>query len=131
MARTDNLSNFLTDVANAIRTKTGGTGQIQASQFDTEIENIENVSSVIYFDVAPEGSGKTITFDIASNYSNYSNITLDNIIAMPSMGVSISEGGSTAAFTWSYEPATGVLSLTVDGRFSTNSKQYLWRIAII
>lgn len=40
MARTDNLNNFLTDVADAIRTKTGGTEQIQASQFDTEIESI-------------------------------------------------------------------------------------------
>ena len=40
MARTDNLNNFLTDVADAIRTKTGSTEQIQASQFDTEIESI-------------------------------------------------------------------------------------------
>ena len=47
MARTDNLSNFLTDVADAIRTKTGGTEQIQASQFDTEIEGISGGDELI------------------------------------------------------------------------------------
>lgn len=41
MARTDNLTNFLTDVADAIRDKKGTTGLIQASNFDTEIESIE------------------------------------------------------------------------------------------
>lgn len=40
MARTDNLTNFLTDVADAIREKKGTTGTIQASNFDTEIANI-------------------------------------------------------------------------------------------
>ena len=41
MARTDNLTNFLTDVANAIRTKKGTAETIQASNFDTEISTIE------------------------------------------------------------------------------------------
>lgn len=40
MARTDTLGNFLTDVANAIRTKKGTSEAIQASDFDTEIENL-------------------------------------------------------------------------------------------
>lgn len=40
MARTDSLNNFLTDVADAIRTKTGSAASITASDFDTEIENI-------------------------------------------------------------------------------------------
>ena len=40
MARVDNLSHFLTDVADAIRTKTGSSETIIASDFDTEIENI-------------------------------------------------------------------------------------------
>jgi hypothetical protein len=44
MARTDNLNNFLTDVANAIRAKTGGTGKIQASQFDTEINKLGEIT---------------------------------------------------------------------------------------
>ena len=42
MARTDNLTNFLTDVADSIRDKKGTIGEIQASQFDTEIASIES-----------------------------------------------------------------------------------------
>ncbi len=40
MARTNNLSNFLTDVADAIREKKGSSEIILASDFDTEIENL-------------------------------------------------------------------------------------------
>lgn len=40
MARTNNLTNFLTDVASAIKTKTGDSTAIPASQFDTKITNI-------------------------------------------------------------------------------------------
>ena len=45
MARTDTLGNFLTDVAEAIRTKKGTTGTIPANTFDTEIASIEGGSS--------------------------------------------------------------------------------------
>ena len=41
MARTDNFTNFATDVADSIRSMTGKTGKIPASQFDTEIKSIE------------------------------------------------------------------------------------------
>lgn len=37
MARTDSLSNFLTDVASAIKTKKGSETSIPAANFDTEI----------------------------------------------------------------------------------------------
>lgn len=40
MARTDKLENFLTDVAAAIKTKTGKTDSITPSNFDTEINGI-------------------------------------------------------------------------------------------
>lgn len=40
MARTDTLGHFLTDVADAIREKKGTSDTIQASDFDTEIENL-------------------------------------------------------------------------------------------
>lgn len=42
MARTDNLSNFLTDVADSIREKKGTTELIPASEFDTEIDSISS-----------------------------------------------------------------------------------------
>ncbi len=41
MARTDNLSNFLTDVSNAIKAKKGDETPIPAKNFDTEIENMQ------------------------------------------------------------------------------------------
>ena len=41
MARVDNLENFLTDVAGAIREKKGTQDQIPAENFDTEIKSIE------------------------------------------------------------------------------------------
>lgn len=40
MARTNNLTNFLTDVASAIRTKEGTTNNIKAEEFDTRILNL-------------------------------------------------------------------------------------------
>lgn len=40
MARTNNLTNFLTDVAGAIKEKTGDSTPIPASQFDTKIASI-------------------------------------------------------------------------------------------
>lgn len=42
MARTDNLTNFLTDVADSIREKKGTTEPILASNFDTEIGSIQS-----------------------------------------------------------------------------------------
>lgn len=41
MARINNLTNFLTDIAEAIREKKGTSGAINASNFDEEIRNIE------------------------------------------------------------------------------------------
>ena len=41
MARTNNLSNFLTDVAGAIKEKIGDSTAIPASEFDTKIQSIE------------------------------------------------------------------------------------------
>ena len=42
MAKTDNLSDFLTDVANSIRTKTGTTDPINAQDFSAKILNISS-----------------------------------------------------------------------------------------
>lgn len=46
MARTNTLGNFLTDVANAIRTKGGTSEPIQASSFDTAIANLPSGGAV-------------------------------------------------------------------------------------
>ena len=46
MARVDNLENFLTDVADAIREKKGTQDQIPAGNFDTEIKSIETGTKI-------------------------------------------------------------------------------------
>ena len=57
MARTNSLANFLTDVANAIRTKKGTESTIAASAFDTEILNL------------PSGTYQTKNITISANGS--------------------------------------------------------------
>ena len=47
MARTDSLGHFLTDVADAIRTKGGTSATIQASSFDTAIANLPSGGGTI------------------------------------------------------------------------------------
>ena len=47
MARTDTLTNFLTDVATAIKAKKGDETAISAANFDTEIANLPDGSETI------------------------------------------------------------------------------------
>ena len=79
MARTNNLSNFLTDVADAIRTKKGTSETILASDFDTEIENL------------PSGGGSNYNalIDTSKSYSYGSNGGIKSLIAEVS-GIDIS-----------------------------------------
>lgn len=73
MARTDNLTNFLTDVATAIKTKKGDSTPIPASNFDTEITNLPSGGgldwSAIGYNEMPES--------IIDDY-NYSKEIYDN-----------------------------------------------------
>lgn len=72
MARTDTLPHFLTDVADAIRTKKGTQGTIQASDFDTEIENL------------PSGGNITTITDInnmLASFEDYLDTLVDNYTA--------------------------------------------------
>ena len=61
MARTDTLPHFLTDVADAIRTKTGESGTIQASTFDTAISNIPSggSSDEYFYSTISAGTGSS------------------------------------------------------------------------
>jgi surface protein len=69
MARTDTLGHFLTDVADAIREKTGESGTIQASSFDTAIANISS------------GSSNELTLHQENTYSvNWGEMVIDDTI---------------------------------------------------
>ena len=67
MARTNNLTNFLTDVSNAIKTKKGSQVDIVASNFDTEILNLPSQGDYQHKTVNISSNGtQTVTPD--SNY---------------------------------------------------------------
>jgi len=89
MARTDTLPHFLTDVANAIRTKAGTSGTIQASAFDTAIANI------------PSGGGTTEAVEKDINFYDYDgtrvySYTNDEFMELSEMPANPSHTGLTA-----------------------------------
>lgn len=59
MARTNNLSNFLTDVADAIRTAEGSSGTIDADEFDTRIEALSGGADLSEYFTETIASGTT------------------------------------------------------------------------
>ena len=84
MARTDTLGNFLTDVADAIRTKKGSEEPIAAADFDTEIKNLPSGSkgldwNALGYDPAPDNIveeynySKQIANEWDSSLTNVSN----------------------------------------------------------
>lgn len=123
------LTNYLSGIANAIRNKKGNTdSMINAKNFADEINSLQ---SVTLLDIYPMGSGATISFDIASKYFDYTQLTIDNIVAMPVEGLYFANTADTKTFTWEYDASTGALNLTSSSNFSANTKKYSWKIAII
>lgn len=98
MARTDTLGNFLTDVADAIRTKTGSQETIQASSFDTAIGNIpsgadletksvtitENTTTTITPTTGKDGMSEvTVTTNVNADVSEYLDNSIDFVDSAP------------------------------------------------
>lgn len=75
MARTDTLGHFLTDVADAIRTKSGSVNAIPASQFDTEIENLPSGGGASDFETAINSFNNYLN-NVLNNYTPYTNQAL-------------------------------------------------------
>ena len=77
MARIDNLTNFLTDVAGAIKTKKGSQTAIQAANFDTEILNLPVQGIYQNKVISPTLNLQTITPD--SGYDALSSVTINAV----------------------------------------------------
>lgn len=78
MARTSNLTDFLTDVSSAIKQKTGDSAPIPASEFDTEILSIETA-----------GNYQSKTLSITQN-GNYNLLPDQEFDAISNVNISVS-----------------------------------------
>ncbi len=118
MARTDNLSNFLTDVADAIRAKKGTSETINASDFDTEIENLPSAGGDL-----DEYINTTISEDTA-----YNNTFTDRFIIKP-LEININSNVTSLASAFAYFPAEIIFKnvdtsnvTTMQNMFSNSAK---------
>lgn len=83
MARVNNLTNFLTDVASAIKTKLGDNTSIPAAEFDSKIMEIETAGNY---------QNKSITITTNGNYNLLPDTGFD---AMDQVGISVNVPSDT------------------------------------
>ena len=79
MARTNNLTNFLTDVAEAIKEKKGSEADITASNFDTEILNLPAQGVYQQKTVSVTQNGTTTVIPDA-NYDAIDELTINTAV---------------------------------------------------
>ena len=86
MARVNNLTNFLNDVATAIKTKLGDNTSIPAAEFDTKIMEIETAGNY---------QNKSITITTNGNYNLLPDAGFD---AMDQVNISVNISGEDATY---------------------------------
>ena len=124
MARTDNLTNFLNDVATSIKTKLNDNTAIPASQFDTKIMSIETVGTYQSKTIPVTTNGsQTITPD--QGYDALSSIVINTQVPIPQLQTKSYEFTDNATITLS--PETGYdgfssISLTINVPGSINNQ---------
>ena len=80
VARVDNLSNFLTDVADAIRSKKGTQEEIPAYEFDTEIESIVSEANIEQSKSATPSTSSQIIVP-SQGYDGMAEVTISAVTA--------------------------------------------------
>lgn len=118
MARTNNLTDFLTDVSSAIKQKTGDNTPIPASEFDTEILSIET-----------GGNYQSKTLNVAQNgnynllpdtgYDAISDVSISVSVSPILQNKTITENGSYTA-DQNYDGLGTVIVNVVDPEYATN-----------
>lgn len=82
MARTNNLTNFLTDVATAIKEKLGSKTAIPASQFDAKIRDIQTIGTYQSKTINISANGSQ-TVEPDANYDALSSVSIN--VAVPQL----------------------------------------------
>lgn len=106
MARTDTLGHYLSDIADAIRTKGGTSASIQASAFDTAIANLPSggasgiykVATIVERDALTNVQEGDVCIVYARTLGDWSSTSSSNIMMCPSQ-VILSEAYSSYANT--------------------------------
>lgn len=141
MARTNNLTNFLTDVADAIRTKTGSSAAISAANFDTEIESIPGgiVLGTKSFDYYDEGDiGIVLKIDdtiIPTNAFNCKDITaLGGYVKSITIGKNVEQIGDYSFCACAYgtpitfESPSSIISIGSYGFGGYYTNRQIWKL---
>ena len=139
MARIDTLNNFLTDVADAIREKTGDENPINASDFDIAISNIKGgldiqngrkVNYKSYTGIVPAGT----FIKLKTSYNKYTgfNSTNDTIRNMLDMGNFVILGRSYGNNPYYFQLIAAKANesgFTVEQRYNVLNGQYTYGLA--
>ena len=107
MAKNNNLSDFLTDIANSIRTKKGTTGTINAQNFSSEIASIETgITPTGSIDITSNGTVDVTNYASANvNVANQNPYTATNATEMTQYlaskyyGAVVKYTGTTGTYT--------------------------------
>lgn len=107
MAKNNNLNDFLTDIANSIRTKKGTTGTINAQNFSSEIASIETgITPTGSIDITSNGTVDVTNYASANvNVANQNPYTATNATEMAQYlaskyyGAVVKYTGTTGTYT--------------------------------
>lgn len=104
MARTNNLTNFLTDVASAIKEKKGSETSIPAANFDTEILNLPSQGTYQEKSITISANGTT-TVTPDNGYDAMTEVEITTQV--PSSNLQIKNYNFTQNATLELNPDTG------------------------